>query len=98
MPHPTPNLNANGIVPNRIAALRRARGWAPTDLAAKLDISTMTLWRWEASVRSPPDAARVRLAALFGCRVSDVFLFDAGASAGDAPETTDSTVREETGN
>ena len=51
---------------DRIALLRRGRGWSQTELAHRLHISTSAVGMYEQGRREPSLEAVVELAAVFG--------------------------------
>lgn len=58
---------------NRVAVLREARGWSKVDLADALDVSRQTIHSIESARYDPSLPLAFRIAALFGCRIEDVF-------------------------
>ena len=57
---------------NAIKQFREARGLKQTELAEKIDISTVTLSRYENGEREPRASELVKMAQLFGCTVDDL--------------------------
>lgn len=58
---------------NRIAELRTANGWTQADLARHLDVSRQTVISLEKGKYDPSLPLAFRIAAVFGCRIEDVF-------------------------
>ena len=58
--------------PDRIAALRRGRGWSMEDLAERLGVSRQSVWYWESGKRHPKRPMVTRIAALFGVGERDL--------------------------
>ena len=58
---------------NRLVALREERGWTQTYLAARLDVSRQTIHALERGKYDPSLPLAFRIAALFECRIEDVF-------------------------
>jgi transcriptional regulator with XRE-family HTH domain len=52
---------------------RSARAWTLDVMAELLDVDRSTVNRWETCRVAVPDAAKVRLAGLFGKRIEDLF-------------------------
>ena len=61
---------------NRLVDLREERGWTQTYLAARLDVSRQTIHALERGKYDPSLPLAFRIAALFDCRIEDVFLSD----------------------
>jgi putative transcriptional regulator len=60
-------------VRNRLVTLREERGWTQTLLAARLDVSRQTVHALERGKYDPSLPLAFRIAALFECRIEDVF-------------------------
>jgi putative transcriptional regulator len=60
-------------VRNRLVALREERGWTQTFLASRLDVSRQTVHALERGKYDPSLPLAFRIAALFECRIEDVF-------------------------
>lgn len=58
---------------NRLAELRTARRWTKVDLADALGVSRQTVHALEAGKYDPSLPLAFRIAALFECRIEDVF-------------------------
>ena len=58
---------------NRLVALREERGWTQTTLAARLEVSRQTVHALERGKYDPSLPLAFRIAALFDCRIEDVF-------------------------
>ncbi len=54
--------DAEAPFPERLAALRRARGWSMERLASKLGVSRQSVWYWESGKRRPKRAMLARIA------------------------------------
>jgi len=63
-------------VQNRLVELRAERRWTQTDLAARLDVSRQTVHALERGKYDPSLPLAFRIAALFDCRIEDVFAAD----------------------
>ena len=62
---------------NRLAELRTGRRWTKVDLADALGVSRQTIHALEAGKYDPSLPLAFRIAALFECRIEDVFEPDA---------------------
>jgi putative transcriptional regulator len=60
-------------VQNRLVELRTERRWTQTDLAARLEVSRQTVHALERGKYDPSLPLAFRIAALFDCRIEDVF-------------------------
>jgi putative transcriptional regulator len=60
-------------VNNRLSELRSGKGWTQADLAHRLDVSRQTVISLEKGRYDPSLPLAFRIAALFGCRIEDVF-------------------------
>lgn len=49
----------------QIRTLRELRGLTARDLAAELDVTEVSLRRWETGTRSPSDLHKIRIASFF---------------------------------
>ena len=58
---------------NRIPELRAAKQWTQADLARQLDVSRQTVISLEKGRYDPSLPLAFRIAALFDCRIEDVF-------------------------
>lgn len=58
---------------NRLPELRSERGWTQLDLAGRLGVSRQTVISLEKGKYDPSLPLAFRAAALFGCRIEDVF-------------------------
>ncbi|AUG53351.1 helix-turn-helix transcriptional regulator [Thalassospira marina] len=58
---------------NRIAELRRVRGWSQADLAGLLDVSRQTVNAIEKQRYDPSLPLAFRIGRIFECRIEDVF-------------------------
>ena len=58
---------------NRLPELRAARAWSQGDLADRLDVSRQTINSLERGKYDPSLPLAFRIAALFDCRIEDVF-------------------------
>ena len=63
---------------NTLPALRRDRGWSQQRLADELGVSRQTVISIEKGRFDPSLPLAFRVAALFGCRIEDVFRPDDG--------------------
>lgn len=68
---------------NRLKILREGLGWDRHRLAAFLDVSERTVYRYEAGESQVPDAVKARLCDLFGVSLDHLMGFDNGESRGD---------------
>ena len=53
------------MIKNRIAELRKMRGWSQRDLGRKLDVSTRAIMNWENYISDPSATNIIALASLF---------------------------------
>jgi len=60
-------------VKNRLKELRAGRGWSQAELAERLDVSRQTVNALETGRYDPSLPLAFKLAALFGCRIEDLF-------------------------
>lgn len=68
---------------NRIRDERLGRGWTITYLAGKADVTRQTIHTLENDPHyTPRGAIMVRIAAAFGCNLSDIFLTETAPTAG----------------
>ncbi len=58
---------------NRLAELRARRGWSQADLAEALQVSRQTVNALERDRYDPSLPLAFRLAAVFDCRIEDIF-------------------------
>ncbi|MFT4014746.1 MAG: helix-turn-helix transcriptional regulator [Paracoccus sp. (in: a-proteobacteria)] len=58
---------------NRIPDLRAARGWSQAELAQRLEVSRQTVNALERGRYDPSLPLAFRLAAIFDCRIEDIF-------------------------
>lgn len=58
---------------NRLAELRARRGWSQADLAEGLQVSRQTVNALERDRYDPSLPLAFRLAAVFDCRIEDIF-------------------------
>ena len=63
---------------NKVRAQRLARGWSQEDLALRAGISRAGVGAIETGRLVPSAATALKLAAIFGCRVEDLFHFGEG--------------------
>ena len=61
---------------NHLRELRSERGWSQGQLADRLEVSRQTVNALETGRYDPSLPLAFRIAALFGCRIEDVFLPD----------------------
>lgn len=61
---------------NHLRELRSERGWSQGQLADHLEVSRQTVNALETGRYDPSLPLAFRIAALFGCRIEDVFLPD----------------------
>ena len=61
---------------NDLTARRTARGWSQSRLAEALGVSRQTVISLEKGRFDPSLPLAFRIAALFGCRIEDVFVAD----------------------
>jgi DNA-binding XRE family transcriptional regulator/DNA-binding MarR family transcriptional regulator len=73
-PEPGTGLHEpDGPLKNRLRELRAARGWSQADLAARLGISRQTVDTIETGRLDPSLPLALRIAAVFGHRIEDLF-------------------------
>ncbi|WP_369256485.1 helix-turn-helix transcriptional regulator [Geodermatophilus amargosae] len=72
---------------NDLAERRAARGWSQGRLAEELGVSRQTVISLEKGRFDPSLPLAFRIAALFGCRIEDVFTPDAGQGPRAAPHS-----------
>ena len=58
---------------NRLRELRAARKWSQSDLAAELEVSRQTVNAIETEKYDPSLPLAFKIAALFGCKIEDIF-------------------------
>jgi putative transcriptional regulator len=58
---------------NRLKVLRAERDWSQAELANLLDVSRQTINALETGKYDPSLPLAFKLAALFGCRIEDIF-------------------------
>ena len=58
---------------NRLKVLRAERDWSQAQLAEQLDVSRQTVNAIETGKYDPSLPLAFKIAALFGCRIEDVF-------------------------
>ncbi|HET7588379.1 MAG TPA: helix-turn-helix transcriptional regulator [Gammaproteobacteria bacterium] len=58
---------------NRLKVLRAERDWTQQDLAEHIDVSRQTINAIEKGKYDPSLPVAFRLAAIFGCRIEDIF-------------------------
>ncbi len=61
---------------NRLRELRETRDWSQGELATQLDVSRQTINALETGKYDPSLPLAFRIAALFRCRIEDVFFPD----------------------
>jgi putative transcriptional regulator len=59
---------------NRLRIAREAKGWSQGELARKLGVSRQTINAVETNKYDPSLPLALRLAKLFGCQVTDLFI------------------------
>ena len=59
---------------NRIAELRRSKGWTQSDLGILVKVTSATVSKWERGSQGPAAKARARLASKLGVSVEDLRL------------------------
>jgi len=69
-----------------IAQLRERKNWTQTDLADRLDVSRVTVARWETGQRVPDRFAVRALSQVFGVKAADIELPERKPRPGAAPE------------
>jgi putative transcriptional regulator len=74
-------------VRNDLAERRAARGWSQGRLAEELGVSRQTVISLEKGRFDPSLPLAFRIAALFGCRIEDVFTPGAGQDPRAAPHS-----------
>lgn len=57
----------------QISTLRRERFWTQSDLAERVGVSPITIYRWERGETFPSPYARTRLCGVFGMNVEELF-------------------------
>jgi putative transcriptional regulator len=62
---------------NRLKVLRAERDWSQSQLAYMLDVSRQTVNAIETEKYDPSLPLAFKIAALFGCKIEDVFLPEA---------------------
>jgi molybdate-binding protein/DNA-binding XRE family transcriptional regulator len=75
-------MSAEQPLRNRVRAHRLARGWSQAELAARAEVSRAGVSAIEAGRLVPSAATALALAAVFGCRVEDVFSLSAERDRG----------------
>ena len=65
---------------NRLKVLRAERDWSQAQLAEQLDVSRQTVNALETGKYDPSLPLAFKIAALFECRIEDVFLPEGFAS------------------
>lgn len=60
-------------VKNRLKVLRAERDWSQGDLAERLDVSRQSVNAIETGRYDPSLPLAFRIAALFGCRIEEIF-------------------------
>jgi len=58
---------------NRLKVLRAERDWSQAQLADELDVSRQTINAIETGKYDPSLPLAFKMAALFGCRIEDIF-------------------------
>lgn len=66
------SVDETASLPERLTALRRARGKTMEQLAADLGVSRQSVWYWEAGKRRPKPATLSRIARQFGVSEQDL--------------------------
>jgi putative transcriptional regulator len=61
---------------NRLRVLRAEREWSQADLADRLDVSRQTINALETGKYDPSLPLAFKIAALFNCKIEDVFFPD----------------------
>ncbi len=61
---------------NRLKVLRAERDWSQAQLAEQLDVSRQTVNALETGKYDPSLPLAFKIAALFGCRIEDLFMPD----------------------
>ncbi|MEZ4636657.1 MAG: helix-turn-helix transcriptional regulator [Caldilineaceae bacterium] len=61
---------------NRLRVLRAEREWSQADLAEQLDVSRQTINALETGKYDPSLPLAFKIAALFNCKIEDVFFPD----------------------
>ena len=61
---------------NRLRVLRAERDWSQADLADRLDVSRQTINALETGKYDPSLPLAFKIAALFNCKIEDVFFPD----------------------
>lgn len=61
---------------NRLRVLRAEREWSQADLAERLDVSRQTINALETGKYDPSLPLAFKIAALFNCKIEDVFFPD----------------------
>ena len=70
---------------NRLAAIRRTRGFSAVDLAGRVDVSRQTIHAVEAGTYVPNTLVALKLARALDVSVEDIFAFPQEDSAGEMP-------------
>jgi putative molybdopterin biosynthesis protein len=70
---------------NRLAAIRRTRGFSAIDLAGRVDVSRQTIHAIEAGAYVPNTLVALKLARALDVSVEDIFAFPQEDSAGEMP-------------
>lgn len=65
---------------NRLKVLRAERDWSQADLAERLDVSRQTINSIERGKYDPSLPLAFKFAAVFGCRIEDLFSPEEGDS------------------
>lgn len=67
------DLNILGGWGSRLAAARNAAGLTQLDLATALDVTAVTVQRWEAGSRRPSEEDQTRLARVLRISITELF-------------------------
>jgi putative transcriptional regulator len=65
-------------VKNELRVLRARHDFSQAELAAKLGVSRQTINAIETEKYDPSLSLAFKMAALFGCRIEEIFLFENG--------------------
>lgn len=66
--------------PNRLKELRRSKGWTAKELAEKVGVHQITIFKYESGAVAPSIPVQFLIARIFGLTVDDVFPLDEVAS------------------
>jgi transcriptional regulator with XRE-family HTH domain len=64
------------IIPNHIQLIRNSKYLSQQDIADMLLVSKSIVSRWENGVRGVSDRHKIELCRLFGCNITELFIWE----------------------